>query len=123
MGLVKTYEDLDVFKCAFDLSIDIHRASLEFPKIEQYALADQLRRSSKSVCANIAEGFGKQQLSKMEFRRFLLMALGSIEETAVWIKYVRELGYVSVEKADIWKADCEKTTRMLQSLINKVVIK
>ncbi len=89
MTLIKTYEDLDVFKSAFTLSVEIHRVSLEFPKIEQYALADQLRRSSKSICANIAEGFGKQQLSKLEFRRFLLMALGSSEETSVWrVKHV-----------------------------------
>src|ERR1700735_3060246 len=54
-------EDLDVFKRAYALSIQLHRASLNFPKIEQYAgLADQLRRASKSVCGLIVEGGGRQ---------------------------------------------------------------
>lgn len=123
MTLIKTYEDLDVFKSAFTLSVEIHKVSLEFPKIEQYALADQLRRSSKSICANIAEGFGKQQLSKLEFRRFLLMALGSSEETSVWIKYTKELGYIDKTRAEAWETECKKVTRMLQSLINKVVVR
>ena len=47
-------EDLDVFRRAYRLSLEVHRASLEFPRIEQYALADQVRRASKSICANIA---------------------------------------------------------------------
>ena len=49
----------------------VHRASLDFPAIEQRALADQVRRASKSICANLAEGFGKQAASPAEFRRFL----------------------------------------------------
>ncbi len=63
----------------------MHRASLEFPRIEQFALADQVRRAS--ICANLAEGFGRQQQSKPEFRRFLMMALGSADEMQVWTMY------------------------------------
>ena len=48
------------------------------PMIEQQALGDQMRRASKSICANIAEGFGRQKRSKAEFKRFLSMAIGSI---------------------------------------------
>jgi four helix bundle protein len=59
--LVREYRDLEVYKMAFTTSLSIHKSSLEFPKIEQYALADQMRRASKSICANIAEGFAKQQ--------------------------------------------------------------
>ena len=60
-GNVGSFEDLDVFRRAYRASLDIHRASLGFPAIEQYALGDQVRRASKSICANIAEGFGKQR--------------------------------------------------------------
>ena len=56
------------FRRAYRLSLEVHRASLDFPRIEQFALADQIRRGSKSICANLAEGFGRQQLSKPEFR-------------------------------------------------------
>ena len=51
-----TAEDVDVFRLAYDLSLAVHRASLEFPRIEQYrGLADQLRRASKSICSLIVE--------------------------------------------------------------------
>ena len=57
---VEAFEDLDVFRRAYRLSLDVHRQSLTFPSLEQRALADQLRRASKSICANIAEGFSRQ---------------------------------------------------------------
>ena len=75
-----SFERLEVFKRAYRVSLEIHRVSLSFPEIEQRALADQIRRASKSICANLAEGFGKQAHSKAEFRRFIGMALGSADE-------------------------------------------
>jgi four helix bundle protein len=73
---VVSFEDLDVFQRAYRLSLEIHRTSLKLPLIEQRALGDQLRRASKSICANVAEGYGRQKRSKAEFRRFLRMAIG-----------------------------------------------
>ena len=73
-GKVRRVEDLEVFRRAYRLSLEIHKASLEFPRIEQFALADQLRRSSKSICANLAEGFAKQIYSAAEYRRYLRSA-------------------------------------------------
>ena len=82
-------EDLDVFKRAYQLSLELHRVSLDFPKIEQFGgLADQLRRASKSVCSLIAEGAGRQQSSPREFARYLTMAIGSAEETRLWCSYM-----------------------------------
>ncbi len=63
---VQCVEDLEVFRRAYALSLDVHKVSLTFPKMEQYALALQLRRSSKSVCANIMEGFARQRQSSAE---------------------------------------------------------
>jgi four helix bundle protein len=60
-------EDLDVFQRAYRLSLEVHRASLELPRIEQWALADQIRRASKSICANLAEGFGRQACQNRSF--------------------------------------------------------
>ena len=68
---VRTFEYLDVFKRAYRLSLSIHRASLNFPSIEQRALGDQVRRASKSICANIAGGFGKQRQSAGDSGDFL----------------------------------------------------
>src|ERR1700750_2785562 len=109
------FEDLEVFQRAYRLSLEVHRATLEFPKIEQFALADQIRRASKSICANLAEGFAKQRASKAEFKRFISMALGSANETIVWIRYARELGYIPLEQSDRWKIEYESIAKMLQS--------
>ncbi len=69
---ISTYEDLEVFQRAYRISLDVHRTSLQFPKVEQFGgLADQMRRASKSICGNIAEGFGKQRRSNAEFKRYL----------------------------------------------------
>ena len=73
---VQSVEDLQVFKRAYELSLDVHRLTLGFPKTEQFGgLADQLRRSSKSICALVAEGSGRQRGSKAEFKRYVIMAI------------------------------------------------
>jgi four helix bundle protein len=121
VNYVRQFKDLDVYQKAFNISLDIHTTSLDFPKIEQFAgIADQMRRASKSICANIAEGFAKQQRSKPEFKRFLLMDLGSAEEMQVWIEYARALGYVPQAKVDLWGDTYNHIVKMLQSLYSKV---
>ena len=92
--MIKSFEDIEVFKTAYRISLDVHAESLKWPQIEQRALGDQVRRASKSICANIAEGFGKQRASSKEFRRYLIMAVGSAEEMRVWCRYCLDLGYI-----------------------------
>ena len=95
----------------------MHRASQVFPKNEQYGgLADQLRRSSKSVCALLAEGSGRQVGSDREFRRYVVMALGSLEETKLWCHYAHDLGYLDVAQAQTWQQECIEIGRMLGGL-------
>jgi four helix bundle protein len=115
-GFANRVEDLEVFRRAYRLSLEVHRMSLEFPRIEQFALADQVRRASKSICANLAEGFGRQQQSKPEFRRFLMMALGSANEMLVWTMYCRDLGYIGAEMAERWQGEYREIARMLSGL-------
>jgi four helix bundle protein len=115
-GWIDRGEDLEVFQRAYRLSLEVHRASLEFPRIEQWALADQVRRASKSICANLAEGFGRQRLSKPEFRRFVMMALGSADEMQVWTIYCRDLGYIDERTADRWRGEYREIARMLTGL-------
>src|SRR5688572_26237080 len=79
--MVRSVEDLEVFRRAYRLSLELHRLSLELPRIEQFALADQLRRASKSICANLTEGFAKQSHSAAEYRRYIVTAMGSSDET------------------------------------------
>ena len=115
-GFANRVEDLEVFRRAYRLSLEVHRASLEFPRIEQFALADQVWRASKSICANLAEGFGRQQQSKPEFRRFLMMALGSADEMQVWTMYCRDLGYIGGDVAERWQGEYREIARMLWGL-------
>ena len=116
---VVSFEDLEVFQRAYRVSLDIHRASLTFPSVEQRALADQIRRASKSICANVAEGYGRQKRSKAEFKRFLQMAIGSSDEMRVWVRYALALGYIDEPTWQRWRDEYQAITRMLQSLAAK----
>ena len=118
-GVVRSFEDLEVFQRAYRLSLEVHRESLTFPKIEQHALGDQIRRASKSVPANIAEGFGKQRLSPAEFKRFLMTAVGSADEMRVWSRYCFDLGYIDGGSWKRWRDEYEEIAKMLQGLHSK----
>ena len=108
---------LEVFRRAYALSVEIHRASLLFPKLEQYGgIADQLRRASKSVCALLAEGSGRQASSEAEFRRYVVMALGSAEECKLWCRYAADLDCIEAATAERWQAAYGEIARMLQGL-------
>ena len=111
-----SFEDLDVFKRAYRLSLEVHLESLKFPKIEQRALGDQVRRASKSIPANIAEGFGKQRQSAAEFKRFLMVAMGSADEMRVWVRYCLDLGYIDEASWKRWREEYHEIAKMLQGL-------
>ena len=113
---VRSFGDLRVFKRAYRVSLEIHRASLVFPQIEQFALADQMRRASKGICANLAEGYGKHTQSPAEFKRFITMALGSADEMRVWVRYCHDLGYIDAETWRCWRDEYRTIARMLQAL-------
>ncbi|RWA64885.1 four helix bundle protein [Mesorhizobium sp.] len=104
---------MEVYKRAYAVSLEIHKATLAFPKIEQYALADQSRRSSKATCANLAEGFAKQPHSKAEFARFISMAMGSCSEVETWISYAFD---ISKTKLDEWLRSYNQICGMLVNL-------
>ena len=110
------FEDLKVFQRAYRVSLDIHRATLRFPSVEQHGLADQMRRASKSICANIAEGFAKQRGSAAEFKRYLIMAIGSADEMRVWLRYAHDLGYIDEPTWQRWRTEYQEIVKMLSGL-------
>lgn len=114
--MVTSFNDLEVYKKAFSISIEIHSASLKFPKTEQYALSDQIRRASKSICANLAEGFYRQRASNADYMRFIIMALGSSGEMLVWVDYCEKLSYINLETSQRWKETYEEISKMLHGL-------
>ena len=106
---------LDVFRKAYQLSLEIHRRSLGFPQFEQKEIAGQLRRASKSICANLAEGKGKRSSNK-ETARFVSIAIGSNDEVRLWLMYAKDLGYLSSEENTHYQLGYEEVGRMLYGL-------
>ena len=116
--MARDINSLLVFQRAYAVSIDVHRASASFPDAGQFSgIADQLRRSSKSVCANLVEGAGRQGDSNAEFRRYVRVALGSAEESRLWCRYAEDLGYVTPEVSASWQSAYAEIARMLQGLL------
>ena len=112
----RSFEDLDVFQRAYRIALEVHQTSLKFPALEQRVLGDQVRRASKSICANIAEGFGKQRNSKVEFKRFLRIAIGSADEMRVWARFCLDLHYIDETCWTRWRDEYQLIAKMLQSL-------
>ena len=108
---------LMVFQRAYRLSLELHRVSLGWPRVEQYGgVAEQLRRASKSVCALMVEGAGRQPGSDAEFRRYLSMAMGSADEARLWCDYAADLEYVPRQTSAAWQDELCQIARMLHGL-------
>ena len=84
MPPIKTFRDLEVYELSRKLALKIFILSKKFPPEEKYSLTDQVRRSSRSIAANIAEAWGKR-IYEDGFKRHLIDALGSLEETKSWL--------------------------------------
>ena len=95
---IKTYKDLNVFRESYQLALDVSRAAKKFSSPEQFELVKQLRRAARSIPANIVEGWAKRS-SAAEFKRFLVVAIGSCDECKFWLDMSRDEGYLSVIKA------------------------
>lgn len=94
---VKRHTDLEVYKQAFATAMKIFRLSRSFPKEETYSLTDQIRRSSRSVCANLAEGWRKRRYSAV-FVNKLSDAEAEAAETQTWLQFAVKCGYLSDEE-------------------------
>ena len=94
--MIQKVNDLEVFQLSYQFAMRIFSDTRSFPKEERYSLTDQVVRSSRSISANIAEGWGKR-IYEMEFKKHLIYAMGSLEETKVWLLFARDCGYISAE--------------------------
>ncbi len=86
----RSYQDLEVYKIAFELFIEVHQFSQRLPKFEMYELGGQIRRSSDSVVTNIVEGYGRKNY-KQEFIRFLYFSHASNLETICHLNKLMKL--------------------------------
>ena len=89
---MKSYNDLEIYQLAYDLAIEVHEISLQLPKYELYEQGSQIRRSSKSIKDNIAEGYGRRRY-KTEFLRFLIFAHSSCDETISQLNMINDIHF------------------------------
>jgi four helix bundle protein len=94
MKILRSHKELEVFQLAFKTSMEIFHISKSFPKEELYSLTSQIRNSSRSVSANIAEAFRKRRYEKA-FIAKLSDSEGEAAESQVWLDYSLECGYIS----------------------------
>ena len=93
---VKSHKDLRVYQTAFDAAMNIFELSKKFPVEERYSLTDQIRRSSRSICANLAEAWRKRRY-EAAFVAKLIDSEAEAAETQTWIEFAVKCNYVNVE--------------------------
>ena len=93
MANIRHFNELDVYRLAMDSAMRIFEASKVFPAEERYSLTDQIRRSSRSVCANISEGWRKRRYPRA-FVSKLSDADAEAAETQVWLEFTNKCGYL-----------------------------
>ena len=114
---IRTHCDLEVYHKAFDAAMRIFALSKTFPAEERYSLTDQIRRSSRSVCANLAESWRKRR-----YERAFLSKLSDCEaeaaETQVWIQFAVKCGYLSREDGRALYASYDEVLATFVGMIN-----
>ena len=109
-----SYKKLDIWQRSSELVIDIHKMSLQLPKFELYETGSQIRRSMKSVKANIVEGYGRRYY-KGDFIRFIIYALASADETIDHLETLYQTG--SLKEEEIFN-DLHNRLNILSKMIN-----
>jgi four helix bundle protein len=118
--MVNRHTELDVYKRAFAAAMRLFELSKAFPKEETYSLTDQVRRSSRSVCANLAEGWRKRRY-EAHFKSKLSDSEAEAAETQVWILFAVECEYVEKDAATALYKEYDEIIGMLVAMIRDAV--
>jgi four helix bundle protein len=111
--MIKSYKDLEVYQKSFKVAMDIFWITRKFPKEEIYSLTSQITRSSRSVSANITEGWAKRNYESV-FKQHLVHSLGSCAET--WIDFALECKYIEENVHKEFTLELEQMGKMLNKL-------
>ena len=114
---IRKHTDLEVYKKGQDAAMEIFWASKEFPKEEMYSLTDQIRRSSRSVCANLAEAWRKRRY-EAAFIAKLSDAESEAAETQVWIEFAVKCGYLDRERGTPMYQTFDEILSMIVAMIH-----
>ena len=115
---IRTHRELEVYKMFFAASMKIFNLSKSFPKEETYSLIDQIRRSSRSVCSNIAEAFRKRRYEK-SFISKLNDSEGEAAETQTWLEFSLECNYINRNDYDLLINEYENVLGKLVIMSNQ----
>ena len=110
-----SFKDLKVYQLAFATAIEIFQLTKSFPKEELYSLTDQIRRSSRSVCANIGEGYRKRSYPK-HFTSKMTDADGEATETLIWLDFALSASYINSETHKTLTEKYQEIGRMLYGM-------
>ena len=116
---MKSFEELDVWKKAHLLVLDIYKITVRFPKEERFGIVSQLRRAATSIPANIAEGFGRR--TTKDYVRFLDMSAGSLNEARYFLILSRDLDHISPTEYSSLRSQCDEVGRLLGGLIQSLL--
>jgi len=114
--MLRGHRDLKVFQLAYRLAMEIFHLTKHFPREELYSLTDQIRRSSRSVAANLAEGFRKRRYPNMLVNK-LTDCDGEATETQVWLDFSLDCGYMRQEDYDRLTRGYEEVGKMLSGMM------
>lgn len=118
MKPIRTFRDLDVYRMAFELAIEIHEISSRFPREETYSLTDQIRRASRSICSNIGEAWRKRRYMAA-FVSKLSDAETEAAEVQVWLQFAERLQYIPEEEVSRLDAEYENILGKLVRMIDR----
>jgi four helix bundle protein len=122
MGKIMNYRDLEVYRMAHELAVEIHKMILsELPRYEQYEEASQIRRSAKSISMNIVEGFGRRRF-KAEYLRFLIFSHASCDETIEHLSYLKDTNSLKTDRAEYFLSKYDFLGRKISRFIDGVEI-
>jgi len=119
MPKLNSVRELEVYKLAFATAMDIFKITKGFPKEEMYSLTDQMRRSSRSVCSNLSEGWRKRRY-KAVFMNKLTDAAQEAAETQTWLEFSLACDYISKSDFERFDEQYEHIFAMLNSMETKV---
>ena len=113
---MRGHRDLKVYELAYKLAMEIFNETKSFPKEERYSLTDQIRRSSRSVATNIAEGYRKRRYPNM-FVSKMADADSEAAETQVWLDFAQDCGYLPQERYGQLICGYEDVGKMLGAMM------
>ena len=115
---IQGFRGFEVYKRSFEASVEMYKMTRSYPKDEVYGLTSQIKRASTSIPLNIAEGYGKRE-NPNEFKRFLLMAIGSCNEMRVLLDLSARLGFIDEGFHQRYEKEYDEIGKMLTRLREK----